>query len=207
MQPDIFYVPVHGIRIEPIQGAYHNVQIQNTESNQCNQSIILYIIYSYIIKCWNQIIVPIIINLPVQNFRIEQMESVYNHVPAAMGPTCYNVTIPNHNWIDSIGLIAIWYWHITLTSQSVLIILPMETVRSMSGPHLNLKTNFPCMMIPIINIKRLRDRLIDIIGFPILVRGHLYIQTVSWFVGDSADVCLWKMCFLFFAWCACCMKW
>ena len=50
---------------------------------------------------------------------------------------------------------------------------------SHSGPSLNIKTIFPGMVISIIKIRRSRYRLkLYHIGNPILVRRHLYIETV-----------------------------
>ena len=42
--------------------------------------------------------------------------------------------------------------------------------------RLHIKT-FPCMGIPMLKIRRSRDRLIFNMAFPILVRRHLYIET------------------------------
>ena len=46
-----------------------------------------------------------------------------------------------------------------------------------SGPHLNIKTVFPGIMISILKVRRPWDRLIHNMGIPILVRSHLYIET------------------------------
>ena len=43
------------------------------------------------------------------------------------------------------------------------------------GPRLNIKTVFLCIGISMIKIRRSWDRLIFIMGIPILVRWHLYI--------------------------------
>ena len=51
-----------------------------------------------------------------------------------------------------------------------------------AGLRLNIKTVFPGMGVSIINIRRSWDRLIFIMGIPILVRLHLYIETVSRFL-------------------------
>ena len=45
-----------------------------------------------------------------------------------------------------------------------------------SGPHLNIKTVFPGMGIPMLKIRRSRDRIIFNMAIPILVRQHLYID-------------------------------
>ena len=47
------------------------------------------------------------------------------------------------------------------------------------GSHLNIKTVFPGMGIPMLKIRRSCDRLIFNMGIPILVR-HLYIETIPW---------------------------
>ena len=47
------------------------------------------------------------------------------------------------------------------------------------GPHLNIKTAFPRYGIPMLKIRRSRDRLIVNMGIPILVRWHLNIETAS----------------------------
>ena len=44
------------------------------------------------------------------------------------------------------------------------------------GPRRNIKTVFPGMEIPMLKIRRSRDRLIFNMGIPILVRQHLYIE-------------------------------
>ena len=49
------------------------------------------------------------------------------------------------------------------------------------GPRLNIKTVFPRYGIPMLKIRRLRDRLIFNMGIPILVGQHLYIETAPWF--------------------------
>ena len=46
------------------------------------------------------------------------------------------------------------------------------------GPRLNIKTVFPRYGIHMLKIRRSRDRLIFNMGIPILVRRHLYIETV-----------------------------
>ena len=45
------------------------------------------------------------------------------------------------------------------------------------GPRLNINTVFPRYWIPMLKIRRSRDRLIINISIPILVRRHLYIET------------------------------
>ena len=45
------------------------------------------------------------------------------------------------------------------------------------GPRLNIKTVFLRIGIPIIKIRRSRDRLIFVMGIPILVRRRLFIET------------------------------
>ena len=47
------------------------------------------------------------------------------------------------------------------------------------GPRCNIKTVFPGMGIPMLMIRRSRDRLIFNMVIPILVR-HLYVQTPPW---------------------------
>ena len=56
------------------------------------------------------------------------------------------------------------------------------TLRQGPGPRLNIKTVFPRYGIPMLKIRRSRDRLIFNMGIPILVRRHLYIKTVPWFL-------------------------
>ena len=46
-----------------------------------------------------------------------------------------------------------------------------------SGPRLNITMSFSGMGIPMLKIRRSRNRLIFNVGIPILVRRHLYIQT------------------------------
>ena len=48
------------------------------------------------------------------------------------------------------------------------------------GPHLNIKTLFPGMEIPMLKIRRSQDRLIFNMGIPILVRRHFYIEKAPW---------------------------
>ena len=49
-----------------------------------------------------------------------------------------------------------------------------------TGPRLNIKTVFPCMEILILMIRRSWDRFIFILGIPILLRRHLYIESDAW---------------------------
>ena len=51
------------------------------------------------------------------------------------------------------------------------ILIPLQT-----GPCLNIKKVFPVWGISIIKMRRSSDRLIFIMGIPILVSGHLYIE-------------------------------
>ena len=46
------------------------------------------------------------------------------------------------------------------------------------GPHFNIKIVFPGMWVSIIKIRPLWDHLIFIMGIPVLVRQHLYIEVV-----------------------------
>ena len=48
---------------------------------------------------------------------------------------------------------------------------------SLPGPRLNTKTVFPGIRIPMLKIRRPRDRLIFNMGIPKLARRHLYIET------------------------------
>ena len=48
-------------------------------------------------------------------------------------------------------------------------------------------SSFPGMGIPMLKIKRSRDRLIFNMGIPILVRRHLYIETGPWIWSDDHD--------------------
>ena len=65
----------------------------------------------------------------------------------------------------------------------------------LSGPCLNIKTVFPGMGIPMLKIRRLRDRLIFNMGIPILVRWHLYIETPpdNGLVPNKQQVCFEPM--------------
>ena len=47
-------------------------------------------------------------------------------------------------------------------------------------PHFNIKTAFPRYGIPMLKIRRSRDRLIFNMGIPILVRRHPYIEMGPW---------------------------
>ena len=49
------------------------------------------------------------------------------------------------------------------------------------GSRLNIKPYFPGMGIPMLKIRRSRDRLIFNMRIPILVRRHYYIATVPWY--------------------------
>ena len=49
--------------------------------------------------------------------------------------------------------------------------------RKTLGPRLNIKIVFPRYWIPVLKIKRWRDRLVFNMGISILVRRHLYIET------------------------------
>ena len=65
-----------------------------------------------------------------------------------------------------------WIWHLVqITSNSLYCTLVMSL-----GAHLNIKTIFPGMEIHMIKIRRWWDRLIFIMGIPILVRWHLCID-------------------------------
>ena len=46
-----------------------------------------------------------------------------------------------------------------------------------AGPRLNTKAAFPGIRIAIIKMRRLSDCLIFIMGIPILVKQHLFIET------------------------------
>ena len=62
-------------------------------------------------------------------------------------------------------------------------------------PRLNINTVFPRYGIPILKIRRSRDRLIFIMGIPMLVRQHLYIEAApGLLLALSGRVCnLWKV--------------
>ena len=49
----------------------------------------------------------------------------------------------------------------------------------LSGPNLDIKPSFLGMGIPTLKIRRSRDHLIFDTGIPVLVRRHLYIETLS----------------------------
>ena len=63
----------------------------------------------------------------------------------------------------------------------------------------NIKTVFPGMGIPMLNIRRSRDRLIFNMGIPILVRRQLYVETVFFHTmikqipNLSNDNCLYRL--------------
>ena len=52
------------------------------------------------------------------------------------------------------------------------------------GPCLNINTVFLCMEISITKIRLSSDSIIFVMGIPILVRQHLYIETVGWEVSS-----------------------
>ena len=52
------------------------------------------------------------------------------------------------------------------------------------GPRLNIKTVFPRYGIPMLKIRRSRDRFFFTMGIPILVK-HIYTETVSCFLNKS----------------------
>ena len=54
-------------------------------------------------------------------------------------------------------------------------------MKQLPGPRLNIGTVFPGMGILMLKIRRSRNRLIFNMGIPILVRRHLYIETVPSF--------------------------
>ena len=56
--------------------------------------------------------------------------------------------------------------------------LTSHGVSAWPGSRLNIKTVFPGMGIPMLKITRSRDRPIFNMGIPLLVRRHLYIETV-----------------------------
>ena len=60
----------------------------------------------------------------------------------------------------------------------------MHTVRVFRARH-NIKTVFPGMRISMLKIRRSWDRLIFIMGIPILVRRHLYIETAKYWLVHS----------------------
>ena len=55
----------------------------------------------------------------------------------------------------------------------------MSVLNKGPGPRLKIKTVFPGMGIPMLKIRRSRDIIFNM-GIPILVRQHLYIETVPW---------------------------
>ena len=52
-----------------------------------------------------------------------------------------------------------------------------ETGSCFSGLRLNINTVFPCMGIPLLKIRRSRNRLIFNMEIPIQVRWHIYVDT------------------------------
>ena len=75
------------------------------------------------------------------------------------------------------------FWHlIFIMAIPILVRWHLYIEITPAGPCLNIKTVLPGMGIPMLKIKRSRDRLIFNMGMPILVRRHLYIETApgSW---------------------------
>ena len=50
------------------------------------------------------------------------------------------------------------------------------------GTRLIIKTVFPGIGIPMLRIRRSRNRLILNMGIPILVRRHLYVEAAPWYI-------------------------
>ena len=55
------------------------------------------------------------------------------------------------------------------------------------GPWFNIKITLTSIGNPIVEIRRSYDRLISTMGFPILVRRRLYIESGPWFLQDIRD--------------------
>ena len=67
------------------------------------------------------------------------------------------------------------------------VILHVEGCQTWPGPRLYIKTVYPGIGIPTLKIRRSRDRLIFNMGIPILVRQHLYTETVPrWLITLSS---------------------
>ena len=67
------------------------------------------------------------------------------------------------------------------------VILNVEGCQTWPGPRLNIKTVYPGIGIPMLKIRRSRDRLIFNMGIPIPVRRHLYTETVPrWLITLSS---------------------
>ena len=81
-------------------------------------------------------------------------------------------------------LVLVTVWHLTSTIKLIHHLKqwwPSSLRHYVSpGPRLNIKTIFPGMGIPMLKIRRSRDRLIFNMGIPILVRWHLHIETAPW---------------------------
>ena len=84
--------------------------------------------------------------------------------------------------VRSIRIIgSFWRYHLRfMTSPYTLFVLSVLYLLSLPGPHLNIKTVFPGMGIPMLKIRRSRDRLIFNIRLLILIRRHLCIDTTRW---------------------------
>ena len=59
-----------------------------------------------------------------------------------------------------------------------------------AGGWFNIKMTFTSIVNPIVKIRRSYDRLISTMGFPILVRWHLYIQSGPWVLFQYCMKCL-----------------
>ena len=57
------------------------------------------------------------------------------------------------------------------------------------GPRFNIKCHLTSIGNPIVEIRRSYDRLISTMGFPILVRRHLYIESGPWTCNDLSNHC------------------
>ena len=71
------------------------------------------------------------------------------------------------------------YWSLTY--------LRISDVEPSPGPRLNKKTIFRMYGIPMLKIRRSRDRLLIHMGIPIRVRRHLCIETASCFLAQTTQ--------------------
>ena len=90
-----------------------------------------------------------------------------------MNHDCLSYNRNSNIWKDNLK-----HWNMAQVFQYY----PIHCILIESGPGFNIKTFFPGIGIPIIKRRRSWDRLLFIMGIPILARQHLYIVTApcSW---------------------------
>ena len=114
-------------------------------------------------------------------FNVTSMNGVLEQVPGGhftVTVTSCPFSIPMINIIRSHEHF-IFIMRITTLERSILSQSPgYEALLERPGPRPNIRTIFPGMGISIIKIRRSWDRLIFIMGIPMLVKRHLYTETV-----------------------------